>query len=183
MSDINIFQERTVSPYIKQQISAGAPQPQTLTPADASFYLYALIQGSLPAAVDDRSLPASVTAPMHLVDASGSTAEVLEELAFLEALGLASAPRPGTTSWLVAPEVTALYAMFTGLMARPPVGARAPIMKPVVDLFRKAILPGRLWRAYGARRDLADNIYEAVALDRHIRDIQTAQAELVGIFP
>lgn len=183
MSDINIFQERTVSPYIKQQIGAGAPAPQVLTPADAAFYLYAVQQGALPVTVDDRGMPASVTAPMHLVDASGQSTEVLEELAFLEALGLAVPPQPGTTSWRVAPEVTALYAMFTGLMARPPVAARAAIMKPVVDLFRKAILPGRLWRAYGARRGLADNIYEAVALDRHIRDIQAAQAELVGIFP
>jgi hypothetical protein len=118
---------------------------------------------------------------MYAVDVSGKSVDVVQELEFLEVLGLAY--NPADTTWYVSPEATPLYRLFQNPLPMMPTAAdRVRVMQPVVEFFQNVLLPGRLWRIWTTRVGLADTIEESLALDRQIRDIQEAQADLAGLF-
>jgi hypothetical protein len=151
--------------------------------------MYAVAQGILPADINAPSVtgsqpPApSVTANMYAVDVSGKSVDVVQELEFLDVLGLAYNPDGAPTLWYVSPDAAPLYRMFQNpLPAAATADDRKRVMKPIVDLFRNVLLPGRMWRIWTVRVGLADTIHEAHALDQQAREIQESQATLAGLF-
>jgi hypothetical protein len=183
MSNINLFLKRPTNPLISGLILQGTAAQQTgvtLLPHDGPYYMYAVIQGLLPADINKAlgSPPPTISANMYAVDVSGKSVDVVQELEFLEVLGLAYNTDGSPTTWYVSPEAEPLYRLFK---TSPTPVTRVQIMRPIVDLFQNVLLPGRLWRLWTTRIGLADTIEESVALDRQIRDIQEARADLAGI--
>lgn len=186
MSVNNIFRRKAVGTRIVDlfAVPPGQTQSVVLTPVDAPYFLYAVQQGRLSKTVDDTSLPLSVTADMYVMDvSSGVAAELMEELEFMEVLGLA-APTSGV--WHISPLGDILYGA-TGLFQRASSlrtdAERQRVLGPVIQFFTDVVIPGRMWRAYTVRRGLANSIEEANALDRHIIGLDRWKSELLGIFP
>lgn len=165
----------------------GPTESVTFRADDAPYYLYAIQQDLLPVKVsDDATLPASVTADMYVLDVSGTPADDIAELEFMEVLGLAATSDSTENRWHVSPMASVLYGP-TGLFRTASTGRtdadRRRIMEPVIEFFANVVIPGRMWRAYLARRDLADSVSEASGLDRHIVDLSRWAAVLPAIFP
>lgn len=188
MSVINLFRKTNVGKQISGLFDGTGPtEAATFRVADAPFYVYAIQQGRLPTAVSDAvTLPATVTADMYVLDVSGAPANLVAELEFMEALGLAAASDSAENRWHVSPLASVLYGP-TGLFRKTDSlrtdAERRSVMEPVIQFFANVVIPGRMWRAYLARRDLADSVSEASGLDRHIVDLSRWAAVLPAIFP